>query len=527
MVKKRRDGPSRVQRETNLAQLEKRAGIKYQIRTTNSSADDDVTSNSQADLPGNKFWLVAAAAISTVGLIVALVVFAFPSMWDNSASQNRQPRAQNQIPESAVQTRTKSSSVESPIALAADAAVPVPRNLAVAPKLPETPLSFEVKDEQALLLETLESAIKRFPQDPEILRIAALTYSELLLTEPAIERYAQALPHTMDKAEVLGPLAKLLLQLGRQSEVIEYLSPELDSSSLTPEILASLGRAHQELGQGEQAVTVLSAAKKSFPNSPEIAITLAQAYLLVEDFSTAEQEARRAIALGQQERESYIALSNALLRQGKREEAIEIRRDLPPAESKLLVDDAMYKDSFRQFATHSYSLLATQLSKKNLESEAEQQLLHALSLEPESVKVLVSLADLYYRQQKLPAALAVRERLTQVEPNEPLHFQNIASIAIAMGKTATADQALTQAAEIDDSGNADLLLTQLCLGLGNYQKAVAAAERSVEQLRTADSHLALITSLNLNGDNAKAVAALLKAKELFPNDPRILNLRLQ
>lgn len=464
-------------------------------------------------------WRKVAAALVLIVLVVLVAIVAFPpGRGDSVTTSGFESAAQYSTPTDPPQRNTNSNKKAAAELNQAGQNEPL--------DLPTTQADVDVASEQKQILDALESAIERFPQDSQLLVTAALTYSDLRNTERAIELFKRALTHAENQVEILVPLSDLLLQLGDQKQLIEYVAPAATSPLATPELLTSLGRAHAELGQGNEAVDVLTAAKRQFPNSSAVAAELAQAQLIVQNYESAEEEARRAIELGRDDREILLTLSNALLKQGKRDEAIQIRQKLPSAVVNTKLDDADYENLFREFAAHTYSLLASRLDSHGLTKESEQCLLNALNIEPESTKLLVPLADSFFRRQDLESTLAVRQRLTAVEPDNPVHYRNLASIALALQQNTVAEQALVTGAEVDDTGISDVVLCQFYLGAGKYAQAATAAKRSVDRLGTADCYIALVTSLNMNGESAQALIALLKAKELFPEDPRISQLTL-
>ncbi len=448
-------------------------------------------------------WLVGGAVVSTLVLLVAYVAFE-PTADELPAAEaaDRQPVAPP-VPEP-----SRTAGHESSIAL------------------PTEPREIQTEAEQQQLLADVERALEKFPDDATVFYIAGLTYAELLQTDKAITMFGRSLEIDSSRPEVLAQYSDVLLQVGQQQEAVSVLQQAVDGGVETVAILTALGDAYSQLGEVEQAAEILGRAVERFPDQPAAWLRLAQAQVQLGRFEKAEKNARTVIALGQDDRAAYLVLSTALIRLGRREEALKIRGQMPKIEPQVVPDDEKYQRSFRGFASNTYSMLASAYSAHNSLSQAEQWLLRSIELEPASAKSLISLADLYRKEGRFKDSIQVHKRLIEIQPTNLLNYTNLASLAVSVGDVPLAESSLRQAVKADQTGNADLQLARFLIGVGNLDDAAAHAQIAVERLETVDAYLVWISTLRAQGNMALAFDALLKAREIAPDDPRLMNLQL-
>lgn len=393
-------------------------------------------------------------------------------------------------------------------------------------RLPVQPIAIATDQEQAKLLSTIETSLEAQPYNSVLHHIAAITYAELLQTEKAIERFESALALDADNIDAITSYSDLLLQLGRQPEAIEILESALSRGLSRERLLLALGEAHHQQGEIEAAVEAWQQAVEIEPDQALAHQKLSQARLQLGELEAAEKHARRAIELGLADRATYLALSTSLLRQGRRGEAMDIRRVMPPFEQPGSADDDRYQESFRNFASHTYTMLAGSCLNGGLWDQAEQYLMRSLELNPSNTGSLHALADLQKRRGRHDQALEVYERLVKEEPLNPVNLMNLANLATAEGNLDVAEDALRKASQVDPSGNAGLYFAQFLLETGKVSEAEQYARRAAEQLQVVDAYLLWIMTLQADGRTAEAFHALKSARDTFPSDPRLQNLRL-
>ena len=394
--------------------------------------------------------------------------------------------------------------------------------------LPKNTVYTNSGEEKKRLLSDVEKAVETYPVDASILHIAGLTYSELQQTEKAIEFLKRAAEVDSNNPQVVVALAEILMQVGKQEEAATVLERSVNQGGATENLLSTLGEAYCQSGRVEDAVKTLERAVETTPSQPEqskASLRLAQALTQLGRFEEAEKYARKSITQRPSDAAAFVALSNALMRQNKREEALEIRTQMPKPVANLTTEDQKYELSFRGFASHNYALLGSVYAAHGSLSIAEKFFVRSLELSPDSAATALLLADLLRRQGRTQDAITTYKRLVVIQPDNLMNYHNLASLAVSANDLPSAENALRMAIKADSSGQADLQLARFLLGTGNVGNVVSHAQIAVDRLGTIDSYLVLIDALRAIGDPASAFKAYLKAKEIAPNDPRLASFK--
>ncbi len=381
-------------------------------------------------------------------------------------------------------------------------------------------------EEKKELLSEIERAVEKYPSDPAILHIAGLIYAELQQSERAIELLRKSNKIAPNKVDVVVALADLLMQVGKQEEVIALVEKTIGIGLETEPLLSALGEAYSQSGQIDAAIKTLERAVAIVPSAAKRTISqlrLSQALIQVGRFEEAEKYARESMLQRPSDLATYVSLSNALMRQNKREEAQEIRKQMPRVEPSVMADDQKYELSFRGFASHNYAMLGAAFADHDAYPMAEKYFLRSLEIAPDSAKGALFLADLLRRQGRTKDAIAVYKRLVAIQPESLLNYHNLASLAVAVNDLPLAESALRMAVNADSSGMADLQLAQFLLGVGNSTNLVSHAKIAVDRLGTIDAYLILIEACRATGDRDSAFNAYLNAKKMAPDDPRLAN----
>ncbi len=379
-------------------------------------------------------------------------------------------------------------------------------------------------EEKKRLLEEVEKAVEAYPVDPSILIIAALTYSELQQTEKAIEFLKKSIAADAKNPLAVTSLAEILMEVGKQEEAVTILEQAVSRGLVIEPLLSILGEAYSQSGRMEDAVKVLERAvaiPSPQPEQSKAPLRLAQALTQLGRFEEAEVYARNSFTQRPSDPTGYVALSNVLMRQNKREEALEIRKQMPKPDPNQTADDQKYELSFRGFASHHYAQLGSAYAAHGSFSFAEQFFIRSLQLTPDSAKTALLLADFLRGQGRMQDAIATYKRLVEIQPDNLMNYHNLASMAVSSRDLPLAENALRMALKADTSGMADLQLARFLLGTGNVEDVVLHAQNAVNRLGTVDAYLVLIDAFRANGDRASAFNAYLKAKAIAPNDPRL------
>jgi tetratricopeptide (TPR) repeat protein len=380
---------------------------------------------------------------------------------------------------------------------------------------------FDTQLEQQRLLEAVEATLAKFPSDSKLLHLGAVTYAELLQTERAIELFEKSLTIAPSDPQALVAYAELLLKIGRVEEAVLWLERGRPVAGSTTSVNIALAKAYGQSSKPEEALAVLSQSSPEPEHAAEFKLELARVQNQLQQFAEAEANARDVVKGGTAERGAYLELSTALMRQGKREQAMEVRSNMPPIEQQIAPGEQKYQVWFRRLVSHTYAVLGSAFEAKGLWEQAEDRLLYALAIDGSSDEALTTLIGLLRKQGRIPEAIKLQQTAVEAAPENILHAVNLASLAAAVQDFDLAERSLRRAVKLDETGQAELRLAQFLMGVGKPVEAVETARQAVANLGSLDAHLVLLVTLQNQGDRLATVQAYLDAKKLFPNAPQL------
>jgi cellulose synthase operon protein C len=225
---------------------------------------------------------------------------------------------------------------------------------------------------------------------------------------------------------------------------------------------SSVKDAEQYLAKGDlkAAEIELRNAVRQSPENPVIRARLAQVYLDLGDATSAEREARAARERNGDEADYLPILSDALLRQGKFADVLDLIQpgDRAPAlESKVRIAlgaaaaglndrnkaEAMLRDAMRldPEATQPKVELAQLLSRNNRE-EADKLIDAAIAANPRSAEILRVKAEMLRTRGDQDGAMHLFDEALNIDPKNLQAHLGRANINIAQGNFKAADEDL-------------------------------------------------------------------------------------
>ncbi len=448
--------------------------------------------------------IVACVAVAAV-IIVAVAYFAPPSMIDDATDREQQLIA---IP---------------PLELFS----PEPTI-----ELPEVPIEAAAEELRKELLELSAELLARFPTVPEALHVTALLYADLQKPADAQELWQRCLALKPGDAGPYVGLAAAAMELGEDESAVATLQEAKAAGCQAPEIDHGLAAALTKLGRLDEAEVAGREGVGRFPHAADNWLQLGQTQLQLDRFSEAETSLKRAAAEGCQSGSLLFALATACARQGKEEEAATYRAEFSRAKSVQDGGDgipfqARYDAELRRIAVGALGRAGAVLARQGDPAKAERLFLRALDLDPTSAAIGTELVSLYRVQQRIADARLVQGRLKELEPQVVFHRVNYASLSAQVGDTQVAEAEFKQAIAMrPDLAIGYAGLAQLYLQQGNFAQARWFAEAAQRQQasgpeESARSCLVLAAACQQLGDTAAAEAALAKARDLAPVDPRL------
>lgn len=345
------------------------------------------------------------------------------------------------------------------------------------------------KDYARALLE-FRNASKAMPNDAEAYYQIGVAYLGLSDTRNAFVAFRRATELNPKHAGAQLKFAELLTA-SRDKQLVEEASKRLETilanAPGNTEANDTLAIAEFELGRTESATARLEETLQKFPANLKASVALARMKLSARDLAGAEDVLRKAVASAPQSPEAELALAQVYLLSRKPDKAeAEIRKaiQLDPRNGPALAGlGAMQVAGHRMDeAEETYKRLSALPAK-------QYRHLHAVFL---------------FQNGKQDAALAEFVRLAKEDPSDRTARSRLLAAYVSMGKTAEAQQLLTDALKKNDK-DTDALFerAEVSLRSGNSH----GAETDLKQVLhfkpdSAQAHFALSEVFRLEGAGA-------------------------
>jgi tetratricopeptide (TPR) repeat protein len=434
-----------------------------------------------------------------------------------------------------IDSGTVAASGGSADALPPSAMKPMPAARAAEPsiRLHETPAEATAEQLRAEAEQLAERLLDQHPDRADALHVVALLYRDLQKTTEAEKIWEKCIRLAPTHTGPYIGLATAAMELGKDETAVQTLRQALDAGCSTSDLYYQLGTALTKLGRLEEAAATIQTGLAAFPESSESWLQLGQVQLQLAEVAQAEESLHRALSAGTDSESVYFALATACARQGKQEEATRYREEFQRRRTQREAEsDARFQDRYsaemRRIAVATLAKAGAVYEQQGDAARAEKLLLRAQHLDPLSLAVCGELALFYRRQQRPADALVVQRHLAEVDPGNALHFSNLASLAMHLGEYALAETALRRVIQMrPDASIGYSGLAQLYLQTDNIEQARWFAEAALRQKpATADEvvriSLVLAAACQRLGDAQAAAAALEAARQVAPDDPRLV-----
>ncbi len=334
----------------------------------------------------------------------------------------------------------------------------------------------------------------------------SMAWAEVLIAEG---RYAEALA-LLPEEGVGGPrfaFRRAIAALGvGETAIAERAARELIArgNALEGQVLLGSALMHQE--RFREARAIFEEAAAAHPLAPNPVVSLADLAVVEGRREDAHELYRRAIELSERPVDPLWAWAALLIEDGRREEAEALLAPLP--EERLLEPAPALR-------------LAEAERAVGREDAAIDRLTAAVRRYPNAVQLLMAQAELLEANGRLEEALPSRERLVELDPENPLHQNNLAFGLVRLGRDLDRALALVQGA-IAKLGRHEALLDTLAAVHLERGEAAEALRVSQEGLATAredaQAHLHYLAAEAHRqlGDRAaarRAIRAALRAQQ--------------
>lgn len=380
-------------------------------------------------------------------------------------------------------------------------------------------------------IETARRVAGSFPSD-------ALSYALLGSAFYNTGKAAEAVPH-LEKCLELNPsqtdayeiLAKIAYERGDLDETVRLCATALKHAPPGPELLNRQGRALLDLGRIEESIHCLEQSASLPSASAESHYLLGQARLQAGLPGPARESFLQAIRRVPDHTQAFFGLFTACQRLGRSDEGARARERFLALEAN---DRKALNDRSSEEETLSGLPLVRTTVARTLFGAAQIHRLHrqpgpsgdllfrAAWLDPAQVGYRAALESHFVQRNTATEGIAAFEKLAAAQPTNHLNPLFLGRLHARLRQVEPAERAFLQVIALAPRfPEGHRALADLYLRSGtNPTQARTLAEKAVELEPSPQNLNTLAQSLVLNNDRPGAIAAIQRAIELAPGEPR-------
>lgn len=468
-------------------------------------------------IPASRYLKLVAAGALGAGLVIWLVVRLTP------LEEPSTPEASSLTADEVSRNGDASNAANEPAMLREGGAASRPL---IPLEFPEEPEKIVVDKLQAELRNLALMLQQQYPQEAKAFHFSAQIQAELNQTQSAEQLWQKCLALQPTAAGPYVGLAELLIDSGREQQAIAILKQALAADLASAELSQQLGLAYENLGQLDEAHRILQLATAEYVNAPEIWLAAGRVSSQLGEYELAEAQLRRAADGRSTAETARIALTTTLMRQGKTEQAQQIREQLEEIKGRSSASAPGFQENYeaalRGIAQSIYLAVGSMVLEKGQPAEAIRYMKRALQLDPQAAETYMALSSVYRLLDDWPTVLRIHEHLVALQPDHVRNYTNLASVALQIGDPQLAERTLKEAIRLDPQGVlAQESLARLNIMLGKFTEAKLLAAEVLQRSRSVNSYLLLASAYRAAGEEESARQAIQSARELDPQDPRL------
>lgn len=395
------------------------------------------------------------------------------------------------------------------------------------PSLPtELPATTELLLEE--LIQVTTDLQHRFPHNPDSLEISARVQLWLGNTDEAVGLWQKCLQLDPSYGHAYYGLGTVAAKRGDYESAADFFRKANQLPPISPHTQVPLADALINTGQIEEAISVLNGSALTGPPSAQRETLLGQAYLQAKNYETARIHFDRAANIDPHFSDAQYGLAMVFGRLGKSEEAAGCMarfNELRTQERKIRTADKREYDDVeatRWEVARKYTDVGALFFSQDLVPEAEKIWQRAAKLAPKDANCRQALAWLYRQAGRREDAIRVLQQLADLTPDAIQYPLEIGRIQAELGQYDTAlklFQHVREKAPHDPDGY--LAAARLYVDMkSSPSQAVALATKGVVLECTAANYELLSQAHELDGDREQAIAAIVLAMNMDPDEPR-------
>jgi len=405
-----------------------------------------------------------------------------------------------------------------------------PPVLSEQPKRSTIPSKLTIEQEVVALkkeeLKFTEQLIREFPNNEDPLVLMGNVYRKQGNSTEAEKCWKKALELNPERPDAYNGMGWTAFEKGEYEKAITFWRKAIEINPKIPAVHNSIAQTLIVLGRYDEVIKEAEEELKITPQSSLSYFLLGQGHLKLKEYDKAKKYYETALELQPNYMNAYYGLFTVCSRLKLQDEAkkhLAIFQKLKAKDSKVLMDRNKAFDDvvlIRKMLAETYSDAEHIYYEKGNFQEAEKLLQRAITLDPNNTEYLMKLGSLFQSSNRLPDALRIYGKVSQIEPDNIVSRLNTGVISMQLKQFNNAEKVFKKVITLAPKfpgGYRELAHLYLITGT-NLSEAMKLAKTAVVLEETADNYFILSWAYDKNGDVANAVSALKRAAELEPGN---------
>lgn len=416
---------------------------------------------------------------------------------------------------------TKEPAVASPVLLPREArSEPPPK-----PELTTEEKVAGLKDQELQLIKQLK---KDFPGSEQPLVLMGDVQRRRGNINEARRLWQESIRMNPKRADVYDKLAQSAFEIDRFEEAISLWRSALEADPALPGTHDNIARALMRLGRYEESIAEIEKDLRLRIDVPLSYFLLGRAYQHLQDYKKAEQNYEKTIQLQGDHVNAYYGLYNVCARLKETEKAkryldefkrLNVARQETIHRYDLTLNDlAIFSKGLARLCVEAHELYRTTGNAPKI----EELLKKAIALDPENASHMEKLVAFYTAANRLPEALSLCRKIQKIAPENLACQLNMGRLSMRAGRFDEAEKAFQRAISLAPNHHCGYqeMVRLYRRTKTKLPQARELAQKVVELEPTAENYFVLGWACDVNADAAGALAALQRAIQLDPENPK-------
>ncbi|MEE8577109.1 MAG: tetratricopeptide repeat protein [candidate division Zixibacteria bacterium] len=377
-------------------------------------------------------------------------------------------------------------------------------------------------------LELANQLVEDFPRDQVTINLLANVHNNHGNRTEAQKYWEQIVLLNPNNAAAYDSMARIALLKEEHAKAIQLWQKTLQIDPNMFGVHFRLAHALMAMGQSQQATAALKKDLEISPKASWSYYLLGQLYLQLKDYKQAKQNFKAAIQIQHGNAKAYYGLATVCMRLEQTDEARKFMEEFKKLKAQDVRADkdrrSTYDDleAIRSQVAETCTEAGNIYHRRSNTQKAEQLWRTAATLDAENIACRMNLAALYQWNNSVVQALEISEQLRVLEPDNPNRHFNVGVLNARLNKFKAAEKAFQMSRELaPQQSDSYRMLAQMYIEMGRATAETLALARKAVQLEPkAENYFVLGAAFVKNGNRTEALAALKRAIELDPNNPK-------